>query len=241
MLKYTIIAATIFLGSTVAGTAGFGLGVVAMSILPLVMSVKIANPMLSLYAVIMFTIMSLRLRNSMDWRKSTPLVIGAALGMPLGVLGLVYLDETLMRRIIGGFIIVYVVYDLVFGNKIPKGIDLRWGYLAGFLGGCTGGAFNVGGPPAVIYCNAQPWDKNDVKAAIQFYLLFSHFYKVVILLFSGLLTKTVLLYDLYFSPFLLTGIFAGELIFSRLKKELFHRVILALLSVSGLILIFKSA
>jgi len=240
LVENIIIAATVFLGSAVTGTAGFGFGIVSMSILPFVMSVKIANPMVSIYAIVIFGIMNLQFRKSISWSKSLPLVIGSVVGIPVGVLGLIYLDETLMRRLIGGFITLYVAYSLTLGRRALKGINPKWGYLAGFLGGCTGGAFNTSGPPVAIYLSAQPWDKGDIKNTLQFYFLFNYVYKVTILFFSGLLTKEILLYNLYFSPFLLVGMFVGWMVFTRLRNDIFRWLILVLLAVSAVLLIVKN-
>ncbi|MGQ9632134.1 MAG: sulfite exporter TauE/SafE family protein [bacterium] len=240
-MEVVITFVVVLVAAFVAGMTGFGFGIVAMSTLPLLMSVKVANPIVTFYGLSIFLILTIPLRRHLNGRSLIPLFVGSTFGIPLGVFGLVVLDEAVMKRIIGGFIFVYVIYDLFFfRGKSPRGIDPRWGYLAGFLGGCLSGAFSTGGPPVIIYCNSQNWGKYAVKVTLQAYFLGVSIYKIVLLSFSGLMTGEVWRYILYFSPAVAVGMLAGTVAFRRMHSRTFRRSVLGMLSVMALLLVLKN-
>ena len=75
-------------------------------------------------------------------------------GIPLGVLMLKRVDETVVLTILGVVIVGYAVYGLL-KLKLPRLDGAFWPYLVGFLSGVLGGAYNTSGPPVVIYGNCR--------------------------------------------------------------------------------------
>ena len=128
---FWIIASTTLAASFISGLSGFGFGLIAMALLPLLIGIKLANAFVSFCGLVIFAALTIPLRKHIAWRTLLPLLAGTALGVPIGVYGLVNLPESLLLKILAGFILSYVVFALLTHNREHIHMDRRWGYLAG--------------------------------------------------------------------------------------------------------------
>ena len=114
-----------------------------------------------------------------------------------------------------------------------------WGFGAGVAAGILGGAIGTPGPPVILYAAAQDWSPRTVKANIQAFLMI---YQAVILIgywWAGLLDREVWRLTWLFAAPAVIGLVAGMLLFNRLDRERFRRVVFAVLLVSGLVLLIR--
>ena len=237
---FWLIAATTLAASFISGLSGFGFGLVAMALLPLLIGIKLANAFVSFCTLAIFTSLTIPLRKHIVWKTLLPLLAGTALGVPIGVYGLVNLPEGLMLKILAGFILSYVAFALLTQNKNHLPMDRRWGYLAGFAGGIISGALSAGGPPVIMYCDSMNLGKKGFKATLQAYFVLMILYKIPLFYVTGLLTPELWRTLLYYSPFVAAGTVCGVLLFRRLSDLWFHRVVLVLLSAFAVIMFVKS-
>ena len=93
MLDAMIPAATA-LASFVFGLAGFGLGLVALSLLPFLMPPTTAVPLISVYSAAFALVMSIQLRRDIVFSHLALLLGGALVGTPVGVWGLATLPAS---------------------------------------------------------------------------------------------------------------------------------------------------
>jgi uncharacterized membrane protein YfcA len=235
-----IIAATTLAASFISGLSGFGFGLVAMALLPLLMGIKLANAFVSFCGGAIFASLTIPLRKHIAWKALLPLLVGTALGVPIGVYGLVNLPEGLLLKILAGFILTYVAFTLLTQNRAHFHMDRRWGYLAGFVGGIISGALSAGGPPVIMYCDSLNLGKNGFKATLQVYFVLLILYKIPLFYVTGLLTADLWRTLLYYSPVVAAGTVCGVLLFHRLSDLWFRRVVLILLTAFAAIMIVKS-
>lgn len=113
------------------------------------------------------------------------------------------------------------------------------GSLFGISAGSLMGAYFSGCPLAVIYSVGEGGDKYAVKATLQSFFLFSSAYGVVLYSLTGLLTTPVFLNSVLLLPATAVGTVLGMYIFERISNELFHRVVLVFLALTGLSLLMK--
>jgi uncharacterized membrane protein YfcA len=237
---FWLIAATTLAASFISGLSGFGFGLVAMALLPLLIGIKLANAFVSFCTLAIFTSLTIPLRKHISWRALVPLLVGTALGVPIGVYGLVNLPEGLLLKILAGFILSYVAFSLLTQNKNHFHMDRRWGYLAGFVGGLISGALSAGGPPVIMYCDSLNLGKKGFKATLQVYFVLMILYKIPLFYVTGLLTPELWRTLLNYSPFVAAGTACGVLLFRRLSDLWFRRVVLVLLTAFALIMLVKS-
>lgn len=237
---FWLIAATTLAASIVSGLSGFGFGLIAMALLPLLIGIKLANAFVSFCGLAIFASLTIPLRKHIAWRALGPLLAGTALGVPIGVYGLVNLPEGVLLKILAGFILSYVAFALFVHNRVHFHMDRRWGYLAGFVGGIISGALSAGGPPVIMYCDSLNLGKKGFKATMQVFFVLLILYKIPIFYFSGLLTGQLWRTLLFYSPFVAAGTVVGIVLFHRLSDLWFRRVVLILLTAFAVIMVVKS-
>jgi uncharacterized membrane protein YfcA len=230
----------IFLASGfVQGVSGFGSVLLSLPLLAMFLDIKAVIPLSALAGVSVSYVLLYQLRRYLDWKKILPIFTGAALGIPVGVFFLKRLDTGTIECILGVILILYALYGLFFSSSI-KGIDQRWAYVYGFLGGCLGASLSAGGPPVIIYTSLQAWGKDQIKATIQGFFVTAGTAVVVSFAVAGVVTGTVIrLYCLSF-PLLMLGTFLGSRLYGYLKEDHYRTIMFILLGLLGMFSIYRA-
>ncbi len=120
----------------------------------------------------------------------------------------------------------------IFANRYFK-------WIAGAVSGLLGGAFNIPGPPLVLYSYNSHLPVRNAMANLQ--LIFSVMTFMIIFSFwkMELLNWQIVASGLTFMPFIIFFTFIGSLISHRLKNQHLTKVINAMLLLLGLLLIMK--
>ncbi len=166
--------------------------------------------------------------------------IGTAAGVPIGVYGLVALNEDLLLLLLGLTILFYVLYASVLSQRWHLKLNLMYAFPAGFLGGLMAGALSSGGPPVIIFCSAMGWNKRQFKATIQSFLILVIVYKLVLFVITGVITREIWIMSAMYSPIAIGSTLVGMMVFKYLHDRTFRWIVLGILSVMAFILIGKS-
>jgi uncharacterized membrane protein YfcA len=228
-------ACTLAIASFVFGLTGFGIGLVALSILPFLMPPATVVPLITIFCGAFAGIMAFQLRRDIQWPQLTHLLLGTCLGTPLGVWVLDACPPTVLKRLIGAVLMAVVLIEWC--GAYPAKLSGRyWGLAAGVLAGVLGGAIATPGPPVILYAVAQGWPPRLMKAMLQAFFLVNQAAILTNQWWVGLLTREVLwLACLYALPSTL-GVVLGIWLFDRIDHVQFRRVLFVLLFVLGLAL-----
>lgn len=224
-----------FFGAAVQGMSGFGFGLVCMSLLPLLLPVDQAVPLVAGVGFTLTMHLGWRLRRHLSFRRAVPLILGGAVGTPLGIAFLQGADPRLVRGLLGAVILSYAVYALTRRadavRERPPSVGV--GMVAGLCGGVLGGAFNTGGPPAVVYVSAMGWQKDAATSTLQAFFLFGSLFTVSGHLAVGNFDAPVqaMLWPLL--PAAWAGSILGARIYDRVPQARFQRLVLVMLLVLG--------
>jgi uncharacterized membrane protein YfcA len=222
----------------VFGLAGFGIGLVALSLLPFVMPPATVVPLVAVYSAVVSLVGALQLRREVLWPHIRFLLLGAVVGAPLGTWVLATLPAGMLRRLIGGVLLVIVIiewYGLYPQHKPGKG----WALCAGWWSGLLGGAVGTPGPPVILYAAMQHWSPRAFKATLQTFFLANQLVTLGLYRWQGLLTREVMWLAVTFAVPAILGMAAGIYLFDRINHTQFRRVVFAFLAVSGLALIIR--
>lgn len=171
------------------------------------------------------------------WQDILP-VSGA--GMVIGILSREIADESQLRMILGGFIVVVSVLELVylFAKKADRG-ELGWYYRIPllFAGGIFHGLFATGGPLIVYYASRQLKTPEGFRATLSTLWLILNTVLLIGFLMSGQVDLKTLEMTALALPGLIIGIVLGN--FIRVKELLFKVMTYTILLFSGLFLLIQ--
>lgn len=236
-LELTLFLLATFAGALVAGLSGFAFGLVVSAIWLYILTPLQTATLIIAFGLIVQGYSVWKLRGALDWRKLWPFVLGATLGVPIGVGILTWANPAHVRMGVGAFLVLYSLYALL-RPTIPKveagaAADAGVGFLNGVLGGITG----LAGILVTIWCGLRGWPK-DVQRTV--------FQPVAVAIFAmsafwigakGAITVETVKLFLIGLPALFAGTWLGLKLFGRLDEAAFRKIVLVLLLVSGAVLI----
>lgn len=230
-----------FLATLVRSTFGFGESLVAVPLFSLFMPLNTAVPLSVLISVLVALVVVIQDHKRIHLSSAKWLIISAIPGIPIGLLILIYGNETLVKTGLGALIIIYALYSL-WRKSVPVLLNdsKKWLLICGFLSGVLGGAYGVNGPPLVVYGNLRGWDAKAFRATLQGYFLPVSFIGLAGYFYKGLITLPVGKDFLITLPAVLPAIFLGRYLNHRLKDDAFFKYVYAGLILIGVLLILLS-
>jgi uncharacterized protein len=236
-LTWLVGAAVIAAACFVQGLAGFGIGLVSLAFLPLLMSPADAIVLITLYATVFTVVIFLPLRRDFTLHGMRELLVGSIVATPAGVFILAIMPPAALTRLIG--LVLLVIVGLEWLGLYPELRGRGWGLGAGLAAGLLGGAIGTPGPPVILYAAAQDWSARTVKANIQAFLIVNQAVILIGYWWAGLLNREVWRLTWLYAVPAVAGLAAGMLLFNRLDRARFRRVVFAVLFVSGLVLLIR--
>jgi uncharacterized membrane protein YfcA len=238
-VELVVLSLLTMIASFIAGVAGFGFAVFLMGFFPLMLGVKFANVLVSLTGIATAVYLLVPLCREIRWGVLARVLVGTAIGIPVGVWILVKVDDRVLTVGLGCFIFLYVLYEVLIRQRHGKNVPLLLGYGAGFLGGAFSGAITAGGPPVVAFLSSLDLDKGATKATILAYITAASFYKLFFLVYFDFITGKILMYTAILLVPSFIGMLAGKSLFTRLSTENFRRIVLGILFGAAVLIIVK--
>jgi uncharacterized protein len=227
-----------FLGGFTSGFTGFAAGLVVSGVWLQILTPLQTAVLIAAYGIVNQAYGVWKLRHAMQWRRILPLVIGGAVGVPLGAYLVTFLNPAYVRTGVGVLLIFYSIYNLARPALSPitssTVIDGGVGFLNGLLGGLTG----LGGVISTIWVQLGGGPKDIQRATFQPVLFITMTMATLTFAAAGHLFNADIL-KLFFMglPALLLGLWLGVKLYGKLDDAAFRKVILYLLLVSGLVLV----
>ena len=235
----TQVPAVLFLATVIRSAFGFGEALIAVPLLALVLPVEVAAPVAVLLSITVAAVVL-----AQDWREvhlgsAGSLVFSTLFGIPVGLLVLKTVPESLVKAGLGIVIVGFAAYSLASRRRYQLKND-RLAWLFGFGAGVLGGAYGMNGPPLVVYGALRGWSPANFRATLQGYFLPASMLGMGGYWLAGLWTPTVNRYYLLSLPASLLAILLGRLINRRLNAALFLYYLHAGLIAIGLLLLRQS-
>src|ERR1700709_455842 len=237
-LELPLFLVATFAGALVAGLSGFAFGLVAASVWLYIITPLQTATLIVAFGLIVQGYSVWKLRRSLDWRKLWPVFLGAAGGVPVGVLLLASANPHSVRVGVGIFLVLYSLYALFRPALKPvtaggAAADAGVGFLNGVLGGITG----LAGILVTIWCGLRGWPKDVQRTVFQPVAVATFLMSALWIGAKGAITADTIKLFLVGLPALFAGTWLGLKLFGRLKEAAFRKVVLVLLLASGVVLI----
>lgn len=222
----------------VRGITGFGSGLIAIPALALLLPLALVVPMVGLLDYAASLSHGLKHRKAIAWGEILPLLPFTLLGVGAGLYLFKTLDTGLLKRILGGFVLLYALYSL--SGRLPAaGRSRWWAAPAGGFGGLIGTLFGTGGPFYVIFLHLRGLDKIAFRATIATIFFLDGASRIVGYAVAGFYSSAVLGLVAAALPLMAVSLYVGGHIHTSLSPHHFQRAIGVLLLGSGLALLLR--
>ncbi len=228
----------LFVATVVRSALGFGEALIAVPLLALVMPVEEAAPTAVLVSITVAFVIVLQDWRRVHLRSAGWLVVSTFLGIPLGLLLLKKLPESIVDVILGVVVAAFSLYSLA-SRRDRELKDDRLAGIFGFAAGVLGGAYGMNGPPLAIYGSLRRWAPEHFRATLQAYFLPASLAGMAGYWIAGLWTPSVNRFYLDSLPGVVIAIFLGRAINRRLSDRRFISWIHVCLIVIGGVLLAK--
>ncbi|WGH77309.1 sulfite exporter TauE/SafE family protein [Jannaschia ovalis] len=229
-------------GGFINGLAGFGTALFALGFW-----LQIMPPLQAVSIVVVMSVVSglqgvwiVRASMFEQKRRLLRFLLPALPGIPLGVAALAVVSADALKLTIALFMLLYGGF-FSFRAALPKltrptpGIDMG----VGFLGGLLGGAAALSGALPTMWCALRPWPKSDVRAVLQPFNVAVLGLTALTLAWNGAYGRETLVLILVALPVTMISAQIGIAVFRRLQDDQFRRLIIAMMLVSGAVLLLR--
>jgi len=238
-MNFILYGSLIFIiAAILQGLTGFGFSILAVPLITLFISPKIAVPILVMFSLIINIVVFSSSRKSFNIKRIWLLLIFGIIGMPLGTYFLVVLNDNIIKLFIGIFIALFGLLLLLGFRQEFKREKLSM-IPIGFISGILGGSVSMSGPPIILFLSNQGVNKQVFRANLAVYFFILNILTISVYFLNGLITKQVINYSVTFLPALVIGVIIGNFLSHKIKENHFRKLTLILLIIMGLLSIIS--
>jgi uncharacterized membrane protein YfcA len=228
----------IFIAAIISGVAGFAFSAICGAMLFHLLPDPIAVVETMIVSSIAIQCMSvITLKNTLEPWHLSRFLAGGIVGLPIGIYLLTHISGSIYIKCMGVFLVGYGAY-MLFRKPMVVGRGRCAGdYLAGFLGGITGGFAAFPGAFVTIWCGLKGLPKDQQRGVYQPFILIMQVLALAALFFVQSAHRSAQQIDpstIAYIPAALLGTWCGIAIFRRLTDVQFAWSVNLLLVVSGL-------
>lgn len=237
---YALLFVGALAGGFVSGLAGFGTALMALGIWLYILPPSIAVPLVLTCSVIAQSSTLPSMWRSFDLTLVWPFVIGGLFGVPLGTMLVAHADPQVFKLTVGVFLLAFPLalyfakpMAITFGGKLADGA-------IGFAGGILGGLAGLSGPLPILWASVRGWGKDERRGVFQIFNWTVLLAALCVQAASGLVERQVIWLTAIAFPGTIAGSWLGARLYHALSDHNFRDVVLALLFLSGAILVWNS-
>jgi uncharacterized membrane protein YfcA len=231
-----------FMISLSKGGLGGMLGALATPMMVLVMP---ANQVLGLLLPIMLLADVFAI--ALHWRKWNGRLVwlltpGAVIGVTIGTYFIANAPSNVLKIGLAAIALVFVIYKLIEKRLLAslKYKSRTWhGWLAGTTAGFASSLAHSGGPPISIYLMLQDVTPNVFISTSVLFFAILNWIKVPYYLYIHLFDFQRLWQIAWIAPIVPIGAWFGSWMATKISREVFDGIIVALLAITALLLIFS--
>ena len=221
------------------GCLGFGFGMI--SVPPLLMLLTAAEVIPMQIALSLFLTLPLahRERHHLKPMLVGPLLIGAVIGLPAGMLVLYWFDGPYLKIAVG-IILVFMAIAMLSGWSYYVKRQLPILFPVGFLSGVMATSFSMAGPPIILFLTNQDMEKSAFRGNILVYFTALGIISTIGYIIIGAFPPHLLKLMAIFFPTLMISGFMGAWASQHIPQLTFRRITLVMAAIMGLLLVIRN-
>ena len=237
---FLILNFAVFGASALQSATGIGFGVIAGPVLLVALNDGSAIQISIVLNLLIAALLAPSLWQAMDRRLLPKLLIGLAIGSPLGLLIFVGLDIVFLKAF-AGLAVVFTLFLTLRGNRAASHMSQpTHGKVeqisVGVMAGIMGASLAMPGPIPAAWMSTRGYGKETIRATILLMFVFAYSVALVLQLgLAGIGADTFRL-CLMLSPSTVVGILAGRLLSKHLTERTFRWLLVIILASTAIIL-----
>ncbi|MEO5677293.1 MAG: TSUP family transporter [Usitatibacter sp.] len=242
-LQLALLCAGAAVGGAIFGVIGFAYGVVISVFIhhgfaaPDVVFIVVGG------ALVLNVGLLPRFWREIRWREALPYMLGATLGLPLGLWLLTQLDPRTIRAFVACLIVAYGLFALRQQSREPFRFAGAHGHAMdgtiGFVGGVIGGVSGLGPLVPGVWFGLRGLTKIEQRCLAQPFGLYVQGFMVTWLLASSTVSRDAIEGLGVATPVMLLAAYLGLRVFDRLSTALFQRGVVVLAILGAVVLLAR--
>ena len=240
--EFLLILFIVFIASIIRGFNGFGFSATCISGFSFILPAIQIVPIILILEVFISIFMIPYIWNKIDWNFVFKLLIGIAIGSPIGLYLLKYLSPETTHLYVCLIIIFFSI--LLMRGYINKKINNNQSKIfTGIISGTLNGLTTLGGMPVALFLLITSIQPAVIRGSLAALFFLTDIYAFILSYFGGIVDMTTIYRTLPLIVVLPAGAFIGNKFFIKSKEKLYRKVVfyfLIIISIFGILRILGS-
>ena len=239
--EFLIILFIVFIASIIRGFNGFGFSATCISGFSFILPAIEIVPIILILEVFISVFMIPYIWNKIDWNFVFKLLIGIALGSPIGLYLLKYFSPETTHLSVCLIIIFFSI--LLMRGYTNKSINNDPSKIfTGIISGALNGLTTLGGMPVALFLLVTSIQPAIIRGSLAALFFLTDVYAFILSFFAGIVDMTTIYRTIPLIIILPIGVFIGNKFFIKSKEQLYRKVVfyfLIVISVFGILRIIN--
>ena len=240
--EFLLILFIVFIASIIRGFNGFGFSATCISGFSFIIPAIQIVPIILILEVFISIFMIPYIWNKIDWNFVFKLLIGIAIGSPIGLYLLKYLSPETTHLYVCLIIIFFSI--LLMKGYINKKINNNQSKIfTGIISGTLNGLTTLGGMPVALFLLITSIQPAVIRGSLAALFFLTDIYAFILSYFGGIVDMTTIYRTLPLILVLPLGVFVGNKFFIKSKEKLYRKVVfyfLIIISIFGILRILST-
>jgi len=240
--EFLLILFIVFVASIIRGFNGFGFSATCISGFSFILPAIQIVPIILILEVFISIFMIPYIWNKIDWNFVFKLLIGIAIGSPIGLYLLKYLSPETTHLYVCLIIIFFSI--LLMRGYINKKINNNQSKIfTGIISGTLNGLTTLGGMPVALFLLITSIQPAVIRGSLAALFFLTDIYAFALSFLAGIVDMTTIYRSIPLIIILPIGVFIGDKFFVKSKEALYRKVVfyfLIIISIIGIVRIFSN-
>ena len=242
LLEIYFIIFIVFVASIIRGFNGFGFSATCISGFSFILPAIEIVPIILILEVFISIFMIPYIWNKIDWNFVIKLLIGIAIGSPIGLYLLKYFSPETTHLYVCLIIIFFSI--LLMKGYINKKINNNQSKIfTGIISGTLNGLTTLGGMPVALFLLVTSIQPTVIRGSLAALFFLTDIYAFILSYFGGIVDMTTIYRTLPLIIVLPLGVFIGNKFFIKSKEKVYRKVVfnfLIIISIFGILRILSN-
>ena len=236
--EFLVILFIVFIASIIRGFNGFGFSATCISGFSFILPAIQIVPIILILEVFISIFMIPYIWNKIDWNFVFKLLIGIAIGSPIGLFLLKYLSPETTHLYVC-LIIIFFSILLMKGYENKKINNNQSKIFTGIISGTLNGLTTLGGMPVALFLLVTSIQPAVIRGSLAALFFLTDVYAFILSYFGGIVDMTTIYRTLPLILVLPAGVLIGNKFFVKSKEKFYRKVVFYFLIIISIFGIFR--